>query len=207
MTRNVRPLQLTVLHIFDETLRLLDEYDSTLAERHFAQIYSVQGFGLLRLYIRRIGRLHVWDSALRYDNVSMIHNHSWDLRSTIVAGRLLNTRYEVDPLVGEPHDGIRMITGYDCRQVAAMENVRLLRQPHEIYQPGDVYAQAAHVLHRTDADDGTITLMERTEDENGEADIYWPRGGTWGTARPRVATPDEVRTTIGKAIASLEASI
>ena len=55
--------------------------------------WSVQGFGMLRLYIRKVGRLHIWDNELRYPGVSVIHNHSWDLESTIIVGAIRNTRY------------------------------------------------------------------------------------------------------------------
>jgi hypothetical protein len=153
--------------------------------------WSVQGFGMLRLYIRDIGRLHIWDSSLRYPDVSMVHNHSWDLRSTVVSGRLVNTRFWQHK-AGAPHQGKRLITGYQTRDVQDLGVVLLRAQTPEIYIPGDVYHQRASEIHRTDAEDGTITLMERKEDEQGQADVYWHAGTEWGTAKPRPATRDEI---------------
>jgi len=167
--------------------------------------WSVQGFGVLRLYIRRVGRLHVWDSALRYPNVSMIHNHSWDLRSDVVFGHLQNTRYnETSWLPGmsnpEPFCKQRLVTGYKTHMVSPVEHVELSHYPVEIYLPGDVYQQRAHEIHCTNAADGTVTLMARNEDENGQADVYWPRSGTWGTAKPRPATREEIEATVAKVL-------
>ncbi len=165
--------------------------------------WSVQGFGLLRLYIRDVGRLHIWDSALRAPNVSMVHNHSWDLHSTVIAGRLVNTRYKlVEGYGGDLYHGRRLVTGYHTRTVSALDDIQLAGIG-ETYGPGDTYSQLANEIHRTDADDGTVTLMLRQEDENGQADVYWPAGTEWGTAKPRAATPEEVSATVTKALAAV----
>lgn len=198
------PLQIVTLQILDHATKFQ---------------WSVQGFGMLRLYIRGVGRLHIWDSALRYPNVSMIHTHSWDLRSTIVAGRLRNTRFieMAFPHNGQPHWKQRLLTGYNSHMVNKPTLVGLTPEPTEYYYPLNVdynpldadfghrwYEQRASEIHLTDADDGTVTLMERHEDVDGHADVYWPHHCTWGTAIPRQATEAEVVTTVAKAIAKLE---
>lgn len=188
---NIRPLQLAVLAILDNW----EHYE-----------WSVQGFGLLRFYIRRLGRLHIWDSALRYPNVSTIHNHSWDLRSTVVSGKLCNTRY-VETQFGIPFRKQRVVTGYNSTIVSTPESVSLLPMPREIYQPGEIYAQTAHVVHLTEPVDGTITLMERHEDINGEAEVYWPIGAAFGTAKPRPATNSEARSAVLQAARILEQNV
>lgn len=189
------PLQVLTLAILDNQL---------------AYQWSVQGFGVLRLYIRDVGRLHIWDSALRYPGVSMIHNHSWDLRSTIIFGCLVNTRYTTIPPEGyvpwprpERYEGKRLITGYQTRDVVKLEPVTLYPDVVETFRSGDEYAQKAHEIHRTDAFDGTVTLMLRKEDENGQADVYWPAGTEWGTAKPRPATLEEIKSTVERALASI----
>lgn len=191
----VTPLQVLALAILDNPL---------------AYQWSVQGFGVLRLYIRDVGRLHIWDSALRYPGVSMIHNHSWDLRSTVIFGCLVNTRFTTTPPEGyvpwprpERYEGKRLITGYQTRDVVTLEPVTLYPNVVETFRSGDEYAQKAHEIHRTDAFDGTVTLMLRKEDENGQADVYWPAGTEWGTAKPRPATPEEVKNTVDRALLEL----
>jgi hypothetical protein len=198
MRSHVRPLQLAVMQILDSALS-----DVIVRNQAPSGDWSVQGFGLLRLYIRQLGRLHVWDSSLRYPGVTMIHNHSWDLRSTIVSGRLTNRRWTEQPF-GERFHKQRIVTGYQCQFVAPIEKVFLIEEPRDVFQPGDVYRQNAKQIHLTDAEDGTITLMERHEDTNGEADLYWPEDSEWGTAKPRAATPEEVVAGINKAMRILE---
>lgn len=176
--------------------------------------WSVQGFGLLRLYIRRVGRLHIWDSALRYPNVSMIHNHSWDLHSTIIAGSLRNTRFyeRQHPKPNwQPYMKQRLVTGYNSKMVTDPTLVYLLPEETEVYSanqapsiPARVYSQKASEIHLTDADDGAITLMHREEDNDGQADVYWSQGCSWGTAQPRQATQQEIRMTVAKALTVLE---
>lgn len=161
---------------------------------------------MLRLYIRRLGRLHIWDSELRYPGVSMVHNHSWDLASTVVAGYVFNHRYTLDQF-GEAWMRRRLITGYECRFVEDGVPVTLLPQPQEVYAPGDVYVQKAHEIHRTDTLDVTVTLMERAEDVEGQADVFWRKGETWGTAKPRPATPEEITRTVERAILQIEAEL
>ncbi len=195
---NIRPLQLAVLQIFDLVLG-----NTMFGRENRAEIgdWSVQGFGFMRLYIRKIGRLHIWNSALRYPDVSIIHNHSWDLRSTVVSGCLVNTRYEPNDVAGDLFLGRKLVTGYHSHFTDNEEYItRLLPLPRERYWPGDIYKQSAHEIHCTDARDGSITLMERHEDVDGEATVYWPYGTTWGDAKPRKASTIEIRQSINLAI-------
>jgi hypothetical protein len=56
--------------------------------------WSLQGFGLLRLYLPGDGRLHIWDHSKAYYDVSQLHDHlQWGLTSTIVSGQITNQRY------------------------------------------------------------------------------------------------------------------
>lgn len=200
---STRALQLAVIQILDAAVGQIEHGQPLYGD------WSVQGFGVLRLYIRRIGRLHIWDSQLRYPGVSMIHNHSWDLRSTVVFGELRNTKFlelPADDLRSgsEAYWKHRLLTGYKARVINGSEQVRLHKYPGKVYQPGEQYVQAADEIHLTETLDGTVTLMERNEDTNGEADVYWRVGERWGDATPRRATLDEVRSTILRALRWLE---
>lgn len=180
---HIKPLQLL-------TMAILDRAD--------AYHWSIQGFGVLRLYVRDLGRIHIWDSTQRFTNTSMIHTHSWDLSSTIVAGWLVNKLYVEDDILGVPYNRVHLLTGYDSKLLADPEPVRLFEKSHYTYHPGDSYAQHRNEIHETDAADGTVSVMLRKEDVDGEADVYWRQGAEWGTAKPRPATQDEVRKAIEK---------
>lgn len=193
MKSDVTAISLTVLAILNKW----EWYD-----------WSVQGFGLLRLYIGGVGRLHIWDSTLRYPNVSMIHNHSWDLKSTVVCGRLVNERFDLTTF-GMRYMRQRLLTGYDSKMIQeAPEEVSILNRPKETYLPGEIYVQHAAEIHQTIADDGTVTVMARREDDGpGYADVLWHAGTVWGSAKPRPATGDEVHATVNKAIPFLESQL
>lgn len=164
--------------------------------------WSVQGMGMLRLYIRKVGRIHIWDSMLRYPGVSMIHNHSWDLQSTIVCGAISNVRYTFH-MDGDKYWRQIIQCGFDTKVMTPAETILLRASEPEYYGPGKVYNQRADILHRTYADDGTITIMERDLDQHGQAEVVWPYGEVWGNGQPRNATFAEVQTTIARAMPNL----
>ncbi len=123
----------------------------------------------------------------------------------------MNTRFYEIPMPSDPREvrpeyrfkRQRLVTGYNTQMVSPVVDACLVPQTQEHYIVGDVYRQHAAEIHRTDAINGTVTIMERTEIENGEADVYWPADCTWGTAKPRRATTEEVRATALKALALL----
>ncbi len=62
--------------------------------------WTMQDIGLLglRLDDHREFRLHVWDpTCSTVGDDPPIHDHPCDFTSTIVAGEMINTRYELDP--------------------------------------------------------------------------------------------------------------
>lgn len=170
--------------------------------------WSVQGMGMLRLYISDIGRLHIWDSRLRYPGVSMIHNHSWDMSSTVISGEIANTRYEYVEGYGKAYYRKRIQCGPEYQEVEAPVLVSLRCGASEIYLAGQDYNQVANEIHRTDAFDGTITLMERQHDGPlGQADVFWPEAELWGNAKPRPATMAEIAAVVKDALMKLTEEI
>lgn len=163
--------------------------------------WTVQGFGFMRLRVDMATRLHIWDSRLRVDGVSDIHDHTqWAFTSHIISGRITNTRYLIDP-TGNTH---RMATlncgvgGGMCGEPAKF--VGLVPQPIETYLPGDHYHQDPDEVHRTDAMDGTITLLQQQRRDIDTARVFWPRDKDWGDAIPRQATYEEIHDIGGSAL-------
>lgn len=168
--------------------------------------WSVQGMGMLRYYAQDLGRIHIWDAGLRYPGVSMIHSHAWDLDSTIVSGRLFNTRFLEPTYLCDPsHYKKTIITGYNCREATPARYTTLIPLPAEERRAGEQYSQRACEIHRTDAADGTITVMQRREIKGDhQADVFWELGSQWGSAQPRPATDEEVQITLGVALHHLD---
>lgn len=189
-------------------LSTLQSFVATLLSSPHQFQWSLQGLGMLRLYLKGIGRLHIWDSQFEFPHVSKQHTHSWDFHSVVVAGQITNTRYVEVPLerrlYGARYWKQHLVCGYDAQRVGAPVQTWLRDQPPEIYHAGWAYSQRANEIHLTDATRGTITIMERTYDgPAGEADVYWPYDQTWGDATPRPATPAEVEAITSYALAEL----
>ena len=156
--------------------------------------WSVQGLGMLRLYLSNEYRLHVWDDRLKVPNVSEIHDHPWDLESLVVAGVVRNRR------LTPQHDehGAMMKQTLRCGEggglvgtpsVCALISTDFV----EVYTSGDRYVQRAEEVHQSEPDRGAVTLIHRTFREDTEhAHVFWPRGENWISAEPRPATREEV---------------
>lgn len=156
--------------------------------------WTVQGFGFARLRVSPSVRLHIWHSSLRVPGVSDIHDHAqWSFSSRIIAGQLVNLRFEESS--GEPRYNRGIIKcGVGGGMSAEMPTpVDLVPQGRpELYEPGMQYFQRAEEIHRTYAADGTVTLIQQQRTETDTARVYWPIGTGWVDAIPRQATQDEI---------------
>jgi hypothetical protein len=160
--------------------------------------WTLQGFGMLRFYLGDFARIHVWDASHMVADASVIHNHFWDLRSTVVSGRMTNQRYRVmAPNIATPatHWSQQLRTGEGGGLLDEPERVVLCPQVAEVYNPGDSYSQGRHEVHESLPSRGCVTVMERDEDKEKvkTAFTFWPIEGKWVSAEPREATFVEVR--------------
>lgn len=189
-----------------------------ILERATSYQWTVQGFGMMRLYLRKVGRIHVWDSRLRVRDVSDMHTHPWSLRSTIIAGTLVNERYATIPDTLPPNFAAELAQGqideYYEQLLQTGEGgglkgepnvVRVRRMSQEVYRPGDVYSQGPAEIHVSKPEDGCVTLMERPKgpDYTEHAWVYWPRDRGqfgWTSAEPRVARDVEVAAAVALAL-------
>ena len=150
--------------------------------------WTQQGFGFIRTKIENVGRIHIWDSSLRTYHVSDIHTHPWPLISNIISGELINVRYDCG-------SNERFYPNYYIQKIATGEGGGLIGEPvevflspqhPEIYGPGEQYQQNPNEIHRTIAQDGTVTLIERPQGPPlEEADVFWPKGTQWVSAEPK----------------------
>lgn len=169
--------------------------------------WTLQGMGLLRLYLPNDCRLHIWDSRYRTSNVSMIHDHlQWGLKSTVLAGNLTNIKYIVDPVwnftndVEKTHKFMFIKAGVGCKQISCEHEIPLVQQNPVQYRQGQSYEQQPNEIHRTDAEDGTVTLMQKYPTDTDQARVFWPIGEEWVSAEPRVATLKEIRDIANNAL-------
>lgn len=154
--------------------------------------WTVQGFGFMRLRVSDSVRLHIWDSSLRVQGVSDIHDHAqWAFTSAILSGRIENIRYTIGG--GVPHHMAVINCGIGGGMMPeTVEAVDLTMGAPEIYCPGDFYHQEPDEIHRTVAADGSVTLLHQQRRDTDTARVFWRKGGEWGDAIPRQATAFEV---------------
>lgn len=180
--------------------------------------WSVQGFGMLRTYFgpardpKRF-RLNLWDSRFAVPGVSTIHDHPWHFQSIIIAGAFCNVRYHINagprsafdgPSGNSATHGYRVIkTGEDGgHELSEIHYAELTPTRPELYKAGDEYNQASDEIHETIYSDGCVTLNERTRVGDGEhARVFWSLPGEWVDAKPRTATPEEVRAATSSCLA------
>lgn len=158
--------------------------------------WSVQGLGMLRVYLEPEVRLHVWDRQLLVPGASPLHDHPWDFTSSIIAGRMVNTRFERMPDgsdVGEIWNCVEIKCGEGAHVVGDPKLVKLVRQGPEVYTAGEFYAQGAQEIHWSLPEDGTVTICNRVfKKDRDHAHVFWRGRGRWVDAEPRKATAVEV---------------
>jgi hypothetical protein len=183
--------------------------------------WTLQGFGMLRAYVSRDLRLHVWNSKFAVPDVTTVHDHPWHFESCIVAGRIVNTRYTVHPCwhtdeqvkrqrLREPFIKSQIVCGVGGGNTAAEvkargERVWLEPLEPETYRPGNFYQQLAHEVHHSSYDDGTVTLVSRKFLPDTEhAHVFFRADKEWVSAEPREASRDEVVAITASALLKLK---
>lgn len=169
--------------------------------------WQTQGLGMMRLYLSREVRLHLWDSSLRTPGVSTMHDHPWHFDSLVVAGRVRQRRFkeETEAPGGWPMHRQKILCGPGGGLCGEKETVFMVPGPEESYGPGESYRQTANEVHISLPEDGTITVVTRRFLSDAEhASVFWPRGEEWVSAEPRDATPEEVASVTGRALAQIQ---
>lgn len=157
--------------------------------------WSLQGFGMLRLYLSPTVRLHVWCRELAVPGVaqSSVHDHPWDFKSTVIAGRMDNIVYVKDPAGEYDFNEQAIICGPGGCSIGDPVPVKLRIAVHESGGAESEYHMRAHEIHRSLPSDGCVTLIERNPAarDKDKALVYW-QGEKWVSAEPRPATCQEI---------------
>lgn len=172
--------------------------DAILRPHRGGRRWTLQGFGMLRTYLgdAEEWRLHVWDSRFRVPGVTDVHDHPWDFASRVLAGVLVNRRFNVVP--GRPtHWRTSIECGEDAHVVGEAEPVHLLTRSIEVYSASHErfrsYRQAADEIHVTESLDGTVSVVRRSfHEDRDHASVFVPDGEEWIDAIPRRASGDEI---------------
>lgn len=171
-----------------------------ILERPIGYDWTVQGLGMMRIYLSDEIRVHVWHSSLVVPNVTDVHEHPWDFESLVLAGEMRNFVYvRANDTYPESEAyyrdtllcGTGNLTGDSapCWLIPWFPNGR----PSQ-YGPGDTYSQRFEKIHRSEFTDGTVTLVWRkfVNEDRDHAGVYWKRGAQFVSAEPREATREEI---------------
>jgi hypothetical protein len=166
--------------------------------------WTLQGFGMLRLYVSddEVWRLHLWDSDMSVEDVSAVHDHPWDLTSTVISGHLMNQRFTHVTNPQAHLNDVRALcevwraqqirTGEGGHPLGPPEHWYLQRQPLESYRADESYHQDAPEIHESIPTPGTVTLVKRTFSRPRDIATSCYRTAHWVSAEPRPATDKEV---------------
>lgn len=156
----------------------------------------MQELGLLALRLdeHRRRRLHVWDPEGSAGDLT-IHDHPFDLTSTVIAGAITNTRYLATPS-GVEHVRERYVPPDEDHR--RRDTVRLSGTA-TTYTAGQRYEQRADELHSSAQLPGTVTVLHMTFTAARELTVCRPPGRPWVSGRSRPATPDEVERITARA--------
>jgi hypothetical protein len=159
--------------------------------------WRMQDIGLMGLGLddRREYRLHVWDPSDCVDEPP-VHDHPYNFTSTIIAGELTNTRYEEDP-GGDEYVRFRYSPGAEGERRSDM--VRL-SSTATTFTGGNQYRQFAHELHASGQRPGTVTAIHCSWVEARELTVCVRDAGSWRSGQGRVATREEIKSFITKAL-------
>lgn len=167
--------------------------------------WSLQGFGMLRLYVSKSIRLHIWDPRIAVPDVTTRHTHPWDFKSTVVSGRIVDKVYRMAQ--GYPLTPTHMAAEIVCGTGGGMTPsaptpVTLEQAGAAIIETGYSYRRFGNEIHESLPDPGTVTLVERRFHEDTEhAYVFYPFGREWVSAEPRQATAAEVDGILAQALA------
>jgi hypothetical protein len=135
------------------------------------------GIGVVQAYLNDFTRLHVWHNGARQVAPGrMIHDHRFALESTVLLGRICNEVF-YPTLRG---DGtFRM---YEVKHASLGERDLPTLLPGiwsatteiETISVGQTYWMPKRLFHRTIADDYTVTLVHKTNQEECSARIFVP---------------------------------
>ena len=171
--------------------------------------WSLQGFGMFRLYLSRAVRLHVWSPAHARERVHTIHTHPWHFVSHVVAGRITDRVYDrfVNARGGAGDDWTeeRIVCGQGGGATGERSTCRLGQPVEHTFYAGDTYRRDASDIHESIAVEGTVTIVQRTFLADTEhASVFHPVDTEWVSAEPRDARSEEVRAMAKQALAAMD---
>lgn len=179
------------------------------------------GFGALQAYIRegeeRELRVHLWHPSLIKPGIEesgLCHDHRFHMRSSVIVGTIFQIDFELTPNAEggwETHKVLHareaMARGGSFHHDPMPTGERFYRKmrSYEVNQ-GMVYTFEKFAFHETRAEGVTITLVEKTAQEDVNARILAPFGKPIVHAFTGTQLPSEFAGALADGLAALKAA-
>jgi hypothetical protein len=178
------------------------------------------GFGALQAYIRegdsRELRVHVWHPSLIKPGITesgLCHDHRFDMRSSVLAGKIIQTEFQLEPdEVGawETHRVLHareaMARGGSFHHDPTPTGDRYRRREN-VYEvgAGAGYTFDKFAFHETRAEGVTVTLVEKSAQEDVNARILAPHGKPIVHAFTGTQAPEQFAGAVSDGLSALRA--
>ncbi len=120
--------------------------------------------------------INLFNAQYRQPGTTTTHSHTVDFKSEIIAGEMRQYRYARTKAEtpGAAHYGCQELT-LDGKLMGQATDCYLLEGPQEVYRAGESYEITAPEIHKSDPEDGTVTLITRQfKTTPASVFTFWP---------------------------------
>lgn len=176
------------------------------------------GFGALQAYIREGGerelRVHIWHPSLVKPGIEesgLCHDHRFAMRSSVLAGKIFQTEFQLEPDAAGDWETLRVLHAREAMARGGsfhhdpQPTGDFFRRTPVVYgiDAGYGYTFDKFAFHETRAEGVTITLVEKSAQEDVNARILAPRGKPVVHAFTETQSPAEFSAVLTTGLAAL----
>lgn len=183
---------------FNETVKEILRYLISHSQV-FLGVWHPLGFINIKLDAENTVRLHIWNAAStkRYNPISSIHNHEWQLTSYVIIGTLYNHTYQVIKNPALPTHQLCRVKSQGLVNYIELTDTQVAYtlSRTEIIVQGEIYTVPPRVFHSTsvkeDITTATIMLESPGYDEDPEIIVGPDHHASWEMTR-KACTGEEL---------------
>lgn len=176
------------------------------------------GFGALQAYIREGGarelRAHIWHPSLikaGIEESGLCHDHRFEMRSSVLVGKIIQTEFRLEPDPDGDWETLRVLHAREAMARGGsfhhdpMPTGDYFRRAPVVYglDAGYGYTFDKFAFHETRAEGVTVTLVEKSAQEDVNARILAPRGRPVVHAFTETQSATEFAGALAAALAAL----
>lgn len=176
------------------------------------------GFGALQAYIREDAtqelRVHVWHPSLvkaGIEESGLCHDHRFHMRSSVLAGKIIQTEFRLEPNSEGDWETLRVLHAREAMARGGSFHHDPMPTGDYFYrtpvvfevEAGAGYTFDKFAFHETRAEGTTVTLVEKSDQEDVNARILAPRGKPVVHAFTETQSPAEFSDALAAGLAAL----